>query len=237
MKQYWQQTVLKVDSLSLRERIILFSLMSVVIICLFTVTVFDKQFAHIKQLSRQISQARSDIDKARDEVRQVLINYQDPDAGNRQRLKALQQELPAMRDSLIGLQKGLVSPDRMTLLLQDLIKGNVGLSLVSLKTLPVENLAMQGLTNLTVSNAKEALAAAATALVTKPEHTAAVYTHGVEIVVEGSYMEILDYINQLESMPWQLLWGKAKLEVKEYPTSTMTLTVYSLSLDRKWLNL
>jgi MSHA biogenesis protein MshJ len=34
-----------------------------------------------------------------------------------------------------------------------------------------------------------------------------------------------------------LLWAKAKLETNDYPQSTLTLTLYTLSLDKKWLNL
>ncbi len=38
-------------------------------------------------------------------------------------------------------------------------------------------------------------------------------------------------------MPTQLFWGKAKLEVEEYPNARLTLTLYTLSLDQKWMTL
>ena len=226
---------MKIDALSLRERVIVFVLLCVLIICVFTVSLFDRQISKIKQLSLQASQAEASLVQARKEVRQSLISYQDPDAENRERLKALQQELPEMRETLLGLQKGLVSPERMTALLERFIRRNAALELVSLKTLPAANLAAQELVALRPASAEDALSVA-TALVTSPD-AAAVHTHGVEIVVQGSYLDILNYVRQLESMPWQLLWGQAKLEVKEYPVATMTLTVYSLSLDKKWMSL
>jgi MSHA biogenesis protein MshJ len=47
----------------------------------------------------------------------------------------------------------------------------------------------------------------------------------------------MNYLEQLEAMPWQLLWANAKLNVDEYPKSTLTLRLFTLSLDKKWLNL
>lgn len=235
MKQNWHQVIARIDRLSVRERVIVFVMVSVLIVALFTLLIFDSQISKIRELSQQIRQTESSIVQARNDVRQALVNYNDPDAGNRERLKALQQELPAIRQALFNLQKGLVSPDRMTALLQDIVKSNQEVQLVSLKTLPVANLVTQELAGLSASNAQAALSAAA-ALVAAPA-SSSVYTHGVELVVQGSYAEMMEYIRQLESMPWQLLWGEVKLEVKEYPVAIMTLTVYSLSLDKKWLNL
>lgn len=235
MKQHWQQALLKIDSLTLRERIIVFALACVLTVSLFTLAVFDKQFAKIKQLSSQISQTQGHIEQARKDVRQGLIDYRDPNEDNIERLQALQQELPVMRNALLDLHKGLVSPVRMTSLLQDITRGRTNLQLLSLKTLPATNLVTKELTSLTPGSGQAALATAA-ALVTKPD-AIAVYTHGVELVVQGSYPAIFDYVKQLESMPWQLLWNEAKLEVREYPIATLKLTVYSLSLDKKWLNL
>jgi MSHA biogenesis protein MshJ len=63
------------------------------------------------------------------------------------------------------------------------------------------------------------------------------YRHGVEITVRGNYLDLVDYMGALESMPTQLFWGKALLEVEEYPNSRLTLTLYTLSLDQKWMKL
>jgi MSHA biogenesis protein MshJ len=58
----------------------------------------------------------------------------------------------------------------------------------------------------------------------------------VEIVVQGGYMDMMNYMAALEAMPWQLFWGRAKLSVDEYPNATLTLTLFTLSLDKAWLN-
>jgi MSHA biogenesis protein MshJ len=48
---------------------------------------------------------------------------------------------------------------------------------------------------------------------------------------------MIDYMTALEGLPTQLFWGGAKLEVEDYPSSRLTLTMYTLSLDPKWLKL
>ncbi len=70
-----------------------------------------------------------------------------------------------------------------------------------------------------------------------PKPGSLLYRHGVEITVRGNYLDMIDYMAALEGMPTQLFWGGAKLEVEEYPSSRLTLTMYTLSLDPKWLKL
>ena len=42
-------------------------------------------------------------------------------------------------------------------------------------------------------------------------------------------------MNTLERLPTQIYWGRAELAVTDYPSSTLKLTVYTVSLDRAWL--
>jgi MSHA biogenesis protein MshJ len=70
----------------------------------------------------------------------------------------------------------------------------------------------------------------------------AVFKHGVEITVEGRYLDLLDYVSQLEQMPWHVLWSKAALNEEQnpavtWPANRLKLTVYTLSLDKTWLSI
>jgi MSHA biogenesis protein MshJ len=71
---------------------------------------------------------------------------------------------------------------------------------------------------------------------------APVYKHGVEITVEGRYLDLLDYVSDLEQMPWHILWSKAALNEDKndeitWPANRLKLTVYTLSLDKTWLSI
>lgn len=70
-----------------------------------------------------------------------------------------------------------------------------------------------------------------------PKAGSLLYRHGVEITVRGNYLDMIDYMAALESLPTQLFWGGAKLEVDDYPSARLTLTMYTLSLDPTWLKL
>ena len=59
-------------------------------------------------------------------------------------------------------------------------------------------------------------------------------THGVEVVVEGRYLDLVAYLERLERQPWDLFWGSTQLYA-DYPRSRLKLTLYTLSLERAWL--
>jgi MSHA biogenesis protein MshJ len=238
MKQYWQRIVLKIDALSLRERVIIFAMASVILIALVHTTILEPQTAKQKQLSQRIKQDQSRIAGMQSQIQQKTTSpLVDPNKANEARLEELKQQAAHMQAALRDMQNGLVSPDTMSALLEEILKKNQSLHLVSLKTLPATSLTEQ--TNAAGRLVESALASIKNKSEIKPEGSVSgnVYKHGVEIVVQGGYLDIMNYLEQLEAMPWQLLWAKANLNVDEYPRSTLTLTLFTLSLDKKWLNL
>lgn len=77
----------------------------------------------------------------------------------------------------------------------------------------------------------------ATPAAARPAERELLFRHGVEIGVRGSYLDMIDYMAALQALPTQVLWGKAELEVEDYPNARLTLTLYTLSLDEKWMKL
>jgi MSHA biogenesis protein MshJ len=70
-----------------------------------------------------------------------------------------------------------------------------------------------------------------------PAQAPLLYRHGVQLVVEGGYQDMVDYLQALEHMPTRLFWGGASLDAQKYPKARLTLTLYTLSLDQKWIAL
>jgi len=254
MKQLWLRLSSKIDALGLRERIFIFLMSVVILIALVDTAVLSQLYSKETELSQQIAQDQSQITGIQAEIRVKLANYDaHPDAAKLEHLNQLKQKSAQMRVALQDMQKGLVSPDRMTTLLEDILKQNGKLQLVSLRTMPVSGLNEPDPGDKSASD-KTAAEKAGQKLVdgaVKSEHTLAeaknnaqivaldnmVYKHGVEIVIEGDYLEMVKYMTALEAMPWQLFWGKAKLTVDDSPKRSLTLTLYTLSLDKKWLNI
>lgn len=238
MKQYWQRLVSRIDALSLRERAMIFAMAAVILITLVTTVLLDPQFARQKQLSERIKQEQEKTAEIQAEIQQkVRAQATDPDAANRMRLQALKQQSAQMQGAMRDVQKGLVPPDKMSELLENILKQNGRLRLVSLKTLPVTDLNELVATESKTAGEKTAAAPASPAKPVNQPAAGFVYMHGVEIMVQGGYLDMMNYLAALEAMPWQLFWGRAKLSVDEYPKATLTLTLFTLSLDKAWLNI
>lgn len=239
MKQYWQRFALKIDARTLRERAIIFVMAVLALIVVVNTFVLDAQFAKQKKLTEQASQDRSKIAAMQSEIDQKLrAQSLDPDSANRARLQALVQQTTVMHGELLEMQKGLVPSDKMSALLEDIMRHNGKLRMVSLKTLPETRLDEIASDDGKSTSDKSRAAVAPGKDKTEPASMAgAMYKHGVEMKFQGGYFDMMNYLAELEAMPSQLFWVRARLEVDEYPKATLTLTLFTLSLDKKWLNI
>lgn len=219
----------------MRERLMVFAIAALLVVTVLDRLFISPQFASQQQLSQKIKADRQQFAAIREEIRNRISAHQvDPDAAARLRLKQLTEQQAHMRSQLQGMEKGLVSPDRMAAMLENLLQRDGKLRLKSLRTLPVSPLnepldgaSPQAGTARPGVNEKTASAA--------PKAT--VYKHGVEIVVEGTYADIAHYLAELERLPWQLFWAGTRLDADGHPTVRLTLTLFTLSLDKTWLNI
>lgn len=235
MKQYWEKLALRIDALSLRERVIVFAVAVLILVVLVNTFLLDPQYAKQASLSQKIKQQQSQIADVQNRIQQTVKAREiDPDQAGHERLRLLKEQAGQMTGALTELQKRLVPPEKMTDLLEDVLRRNNKLLLVSLKTLPVTTLNDAVRAELAGDSSGTA-AKSETAEETSVIKT--VYKHSVELTVQGSYMDMMAYMHALETLPWQLFWGNAQLTVNEYPKATLTLTVFTLSLDKKWLDL
>lgn len=235
MKQRLQALARRIDGMSLRERGAVFAAIAVALFSLFNSLVWDRQAATQKRLHAQIQDNQQKAAEVQTQILQKAYAIKhDPDAQEKARLKELEQRIEQARDDLSRLQMSLVSPDKMPDLLEGILKRQGGLKLVSMKSLPPE-LLNQPQDEAQPAAQKLPLPGAAA----KPAAPArgVIYKHGVELVVQGGYPELMGYLVALENVKWQLFWGRAKLNSTAYPAASLTLTLYTLSTDEKWLNL
>jgi MSHA biogenesis protein MshJ len=249
MKERFLKLALRIDALTLRERIYLFvgaaAFLCFVLYMMMVAPLYERQ----EQLKLLIAQQQNNINGIDDEIAGKMTEYaKDPDAPARARLAAAKTGIAALSDSLRGLQHGLVPPERIVPLLEDILRANGKLKLVSLKNLPVTGLseavgAGTAPGTATGTSATVVAAAPAVAPALAPGAAAAIkapeilYRHGVEITVQGSYLDMVAYMAALEAMPTQFFWGRAELNAQDYPNARLTLTLYTVSLDRKWIQL
>lgn len=235
MKQQWKQWADKFDALTLRERVMVFAACALALVFCGYFMVLEPLFSRHALLTAGIAQNRglmTGVDK--EIVLLVEASQNDPDQAARARLQVLLAETARLKDGLRHMQSGLVAPERMLQLLESLLRQHARLRLVSMKILS------SGVVGETpaAAPAPASPTAAAGAPAAKPQPAAQVlHRHGVEVVVEGSYPDMVNYMQALQTMPTQVFWGKARLEADAYPVARLTLTLYTLGLDDTWMAL
>lgn len=226
MKQYWERYAALLNARNSRERALIFVMVLVVVWGLLSALLLDPLLAKKKHLTQETNQQQMQMQKLQAQIEDILsAGRADPDAATRARLAALNQRLEQSHAALQAVQQNLVPPEKMARLLDDMLTQNRNLKLVSLKTLPVS-----GVLEMPVD-------AAPPKIDEKKPAGPAIYKHGVEITVAGSYAELTQYLDAMEKLPWRMIWGKAEMHVEEYPLVTLTITLYTLSMDKTWLSM
>jgi len=232
MQQRWQRLAARVDALNQRERVLVFAAVLAFVFCIAQFAVLGPLQRKQDALRSRIAQQHEAIAATNAEIVQKLEQAQiDPDGPLRARLQAVRGETERMTSDLRAMQHGLVAPERIAPLLESILRANGRLKLVSVRTLPVDPLSAL------VDKGKGAAAGTAAAVPPAVKSPELLFRHGVELTARGSYLDMVDYMAALEALPTQLFWGRAQLDVEEYPTVRLTLTLYTLSLDEKWMKL
>lgn len=228
----------KFEALNKRERWMVFCALFVVIYAIINSLILSPVLNRQKALTSELV-----ADQAQVQALTLQLNefsnksVIDPDAQNKQRITDLQTHLQLLETQLNGLQNTLISPDKMPELLRSLLKKNGKLKLIELKTLPTK-----GLLESTSEDTSSSIATSTDATQVNTNQSkqpdSPVFKHGVEITVEGRYLDLLEYVSELEQMPWHVLWNNAALSTEQHPPlSQLKLTVYTLSLDKTWLSI
>jgi MSHA biogenesis protein MshJ len=205
----------RVNALSLRERALLFGAGTALISVAWQVMLMDP-LAHRAQAAEQrLEDARSHLEAT---DRATTAAAQDPAVIAAARNLALRQRGERIEAQLAEAARDYVSPDRMADLLRQMLANQQGLTLVSLRNLPVES-----------------LAGPATPGTPAPEDRGP-FVHPVELVVEGDYLSVLAYLEALERLPWRMHWQRLELKAGVYPVNRVRIVIGALSLSRDWMS-
>jgi len=121
----------------------------------------------------------------------------------------------------------LVDPRAMRLVLEDLIRRQSGLRLLSATNLPPQAL---------FEDKEHADGAGKPAADDATRSSAPkLYRHSLVLRVEGTYLDCLAYLQAIERLPWHLYWARFELKAGDYPTNTYLIEVRTLSLDKEWI--
>ena len=197
----------KYEAMSLRER-------GMVIVALLAVAVMLWDSMLMDPLRRQRASFESELaDASQQGLNADNASPDDPRQQNIKRVAELQTQLQSLDTQLTTTAKGFVSSDRMIEVLHDMLDRQGKLELVSIRNLPVTSL-------IPPADGAEAQAP---------------YVHSIEIVLDGEYADILDYLNSLEKLSWKFRWSGLDLSTAGYPRNRVRIELATLSLDSTWL--
>ncbi len=219
MKGSWEKFAIKIDSLSLRERVLVFAAISAVLIALTKSLLIDPLLLQQKKLAAQVIQQQDRLREMQAQLEVLQHPGTDQDAlPLKERLQKAKQQLTEAAAYIQQKRERLVAPDQMAELLEQVLNQNGRLQLLSLRNLP------------------------GTPVLENPIHLISqdeklLFKHGVQITVRGSYLDLLQYLTQLEQLPTQMYWGEASMRVEKHPEAVLSLTLYTLSQDKTWLQI
>jgi len=205
----------RVDAMTLRERLLIFMAVLVVLVAALNVALIDplltRQAALVKRLDEQ--QARiSSLQAQMAAQRKARSEAGNAAARKAAQLAELRAKLDALSQDLERRKSGLVPPERMNAVVAEIVRRNQGVQLVSLKSLPTTEITSGG-------------------------SGSGLYRHGTEITVSGGYQDLVSYLNDLERMPAKVSWGRLDLDASSYPRLTLTLVLNTLGTGKPWMQI
>jgi MSHA biogenesis protein MshJ len=132
-------------------------------------------------------------------------------------LARLGEELDEVEAQLRDKTVELIDPEKMFELMNQLIYRDSRLQLLSLKRREV---------NPAIPSLDE-----------KDTEAPGIYRHVLEIEFAGKYLDILRYMQTLESLDWKLLWDEIEINSDEYPKTTVKVAISTLSTRKEWVGI
>jgi MSHA biogenesis protein MshJ len=212
----------RVDELSLRERAIIFVGVLVVMYIATMQLVIHPLTDQRTRLQTQLKAKRDQIQSAELQIQAMLGGEAyTADANKKARIDGLREQIKAVEVELSKTTSGLVQPKEMARLVDRFLADRRGLQVVKIENLRPEPL----------------LSGEARAEGGAEKTAASIYKHGMRVELRGTYIDMLMYLKALEQLPWKVFWGQVTFQSEQYPTSKMTLVIYTLSTREGWIGI
>jgi MSHA biogenesis protein MshJ len=224
---------------ALRERVLAAVAVLVVLGLVFDSYVAAPQRAKEAALRRQIAeqdkamlvlQARAQEQTAHD------------DQLARERSAALATRRAHAEQVIRDAQVDLIAPQDMGRQLQALLARHPELRLLAMTTLAPTPLGEgQGQGQSKGNDTKAAVQAAPLPVAGKDAPARAVasglYQHGVEVTVEGRYLDVLSWLRALEKAPYRIYWRELDMQVNADGMPVTRIALFTLSREAVWMRL
>lgn len=212
----------KLDHRTPRERLFLLVAAIAVLFFLWDSLLAKPFLARKKRMEAQAVQTTERVEDLRRQIDQIIAQHnRDPDRENRERQVLLQEENQRLDQRLEAMADAFISPHDMAQALEDLLNKQNGLRLLEMTNLPPEPLLTQK--------------SGDPGSVRPDTEQLMVYRHPLVLRYEGSFDETLKFVRQVENLPHLLFWQNLEFKVLDHPRARISITVFTLSLQKGWI--
>lgn len=202
--QYW---IDRIDALELRERVLLLAATVAILFLSVDSAGFQPTLKAQQVAEERISEMEMKLGALRQQA--MLLSYktdEDVLAARYSNRDTLAKELAALDARIVDQLGALVEPAQAAELLEQVLTRHRGLKITSLRASaePLDQLA---------GNAEQA---------------GKLGRYQLDLVLEGGYLDLMRYLEALESMPWKFFWQTVDFRVNEYPRAVSRLQLYTL---------
>jgi MSHA biogenesis protein MshJ len=228
------------DRMSLRERLLVFAAVLTGVIVLWQGAFMEPLALREKNLSQELTDLQESVSQLSRATESVATS--DPTSMAEHRLADRQKALDAINAKLTAESAGLIPPAQMVAVIHDVLRHQQGLTLISLRNLPVTSLVPEkneknekSASSAPLGNAESTDARIPGAPQASNLASQGPYLHPVELVIEGRYLDIVSYLRALEALEWHFYWRVLELQTQQYPLNRVRIELSTVSLDKEWI--
>ena len=182
----------------------------------------------LKPVRIRIADSNKRLASARDELAKLQQSDEERDRAGSDRLRTreadLQARLSAAESEVRRAQIELVAPQDMARQLAAILGKFPELRVVGMVSeapVPVDENADKGSQGAANPEARRTM----------------LYEHGLELTVEGRYLDLIGYLQQLERTPYKIYWRELDLKVNPQGVPVTKVRFFTLSRGPAWLTL
>lgn len=224
MRQRLAKIVDSVDRLSLRERLFVLAAGLFVVGGLWEGVLAAPLAAREQIANSKVAMLQERLQQLDDTLTTTAAAISEGVPDQLERLRALRERVASGEEELRVFTAELVDPVQMRAVLEELLRRQDGLELVSAVNLPAVALVDE-------PSEQDSLA------IDDAQHSDAprLYRHSLVLTLKGSYLDCLHYLEAVERLPWHLYWTRLDFSADQYPDNDVVIELTTLSLDEEWI--
>lgn len=205
----------KFSQLTTREKVLSLSSSVVLTVMLGFFWFIEPKQLELEGLLRTVERQKSDLVGLETQIKEIETQLmQDPNASLRESVSKLRSSIEKVDESLREQTVDLIPANKMPEVLEKILERSSKLKVIKMSSIPPVRMMDINATNGEDVN---------------------LFQHGVSLVLQGQYMDVLNYLEEIEGLEWRFYWKRFDYLVDEYPVAQAEIELYTLSTNEAFI--